>query len=299
MGQHEYWQAASVKPAHELLAESTSPYGEITATLDWCEENLFSPLWFVAEFFNSISNLGMFALGLYGAYRSYKQQLPMRFIAVYVGLATVGLGSFLFHATLLFESQLADELPMMWAMGTYLYCMAPREWRNQEHNRYLLLGVISAYVLGVTGLYTYTRNAVFFETAHGVGAAILLYRCVHWSRNQGSSEKFAVQRRWIAMAAASIVSAFALWNVDNVFCDWLRATRVWLNSPLLAPMLQFHAWWHLGAGYATYLLGLFMSFKELEEEDEEMSAGKQPRNKLVPGNNWFGLPILVEKIHNK
>lgn len=38
------------------------------------------------------------------------------------GVALVGFGSFLFHATLLFEAQLADELPMIYvgSMGLFL-----------------------------------------------------------------------------------------------------------------------------------------------------------------------------------
>ena len=37
------------------------------------------------------------------------------------GFAVVGLGSFIFHATLLYEAQLADELPMVWVAS---YCLA-------------------------------------------------------------------------------------------------------------------------------------------------------------------------------
>lgn len=290
-GEH-YWQAVSVKPAYELLAESTSPYGEITATLDWCEENLFSPLWFVAEFFNSISNFGMFALGLYGAYRSYKQSLATRFIVSYLCLAVVGIGSFLFHATLLFESQLADELPMMWADGAFLYCMAPHNWRKNDTKRFLLLSVIALYTFGVSGIYIYTRNVIFFEVSYGLGVVLLFGHCLHWASNKGAHPKFAAQRRLIAIGAMSLVGAFTVWNIDNFFCNQLRAARVWLNSPYLAPLLQFHAWWHLGAGYATYLLGLFLSYRDVVE-DEEMYG---TRCKLTHGSTWFGLPILVENL---
>lgn len=37
------------------------------------------------------------------------------------GFAFVGLGSFIFHATLLYEAQLADELPMVYVAT---YCLA-------------------------------------------------------------------------------------------------------------------------------------------------------------------------------
>lgn len=278
---HPHWSAASSQSAAELAAHN--PYGEITSTLDWCEENLFSPVWFMAEFFNSISNLGMLLLGLYGAHRSWKQRLPQRFIVGYLALALVGVGSLLFHATLLFESQLSDELPMLWADAVFLFCMAPKRWREDDTKRYVLLGALAAYALGTTAVYLYTRSALFFESAYALGVVLMLVHCVHWAQTEGKQPRFAPQRRLIAVGAASLVGAFAVWNVDNLLCDQLRALRAWLGSPLLAPLLQFHAWWHLGAGYATYLLGVFVSYR-----DEEMCG------RLVHGKTWFGLPILIE-----
>jgi dihydroceramidase len=83
---------------------------------------------------NSFSNILTIALGLYGALRAKSQDLPLRYITCFTvimpldtmlagglpdirivlqGVAIVGLGSFIFHATLLYEAQLADELPMI------------------------------------------------------------------------------------------------------------------------------------------------------------------------------------------
>ena len=47
---------------------------------------------------------------------------------------------------------------------------------------------------------------------------------------------------------------FFLWNVDNLACESLRAFRGRPDvSPWAAAASQLHGWWHIFAGYATYV----------------------------------------------
>ena len=52
---------------------------------------------------------------------------------------------------------------------------------------------------------------------------------------------------------------FVLWNIDNYYCgqitDLREKTLRPANNPLkfLTAFTQLHGWWHLLAGYATYL----------------------------------------------
>ncbi|KAG6814153.1 hypothetical protein H0H92_002148 [Tricholoma furcatifolium] len=95
-------------------------YGPVTATLDWCEANYqFSH--YIAEMANSFSNLFTIALAVCGGYTAMRQSLPARYVAGYAGVALVGIGSFAFHATLLFQAQLADELPMIYVGSMSLW----------------------------------------------------------------------------------------------------------------------------------------------------------------------------------
>ncbi len=51
----------------------------------------------------------------------------------------------------------------------------------------------------------------------------------------------------ILRAVLLMVSAFGIWNVDNVACSILRSMRDALPFPMLfvSPLLQFHALWHI------------------------------------------------------
>ena len=102
----------------------------------------FSP--YIAEMANSFSNLFSIGISLCGFYetRVRGRELPLRYGIGYLvcatvvhvpekylsecvlslqGIALVGLGSFFFHATLLFEAQLADELPMIYVSSVNLF----------------------------------------------------------------------------------------------------------------------------------------------------------------------------------
>lgn len=45
---------------------------------------------------------------------------------------------------------------------------------------------------------------------------------------------------------------FLLWNIDNILCDSLRASRQTL-PPGVGVVTQFHAWWHIFTGLGSYL----------------------------------------------
>jgi dihydroceramidase len=50
-------------------------------------------------------------------------RLLFRLIAGYTSLIVIGLGSVLFHATLKYEMQLMDEVPMIYGTAVIGYCI--------------------------------------------------------------------------------------------------------------------------------------------------------------------------------
>ena len=85
-------------------------WGCQTATIDWCEPN-YGVTYYIAEFWNTISNVAMVLLGAFGIWPH--PTVEARFALSYFALFFVGIGSAAFHMTLLYQCQLADELPMM------------------------------------------------------------------------------------------------------------------------------------------------------------------------------------------
>jgi hypothetical protein len=95
----------------DLLALTTD-WGHHTGTIDWCETN-YSHSPYIAEFVNTLTNLPSILLGIYGAWHTTQNGIPLRYGLCYLGLSLIGVGSFGFHASLRWEWQLMDELPMV------------------------------------------------------------------------------------------------------------------------------------------------------------------------------------------
>lgn len=76
----------------------------LRATLDWCEEN-YVALDFVAEFWNTLSNLMIILPCVFGLYIVWRQRMELRFALAYSALMVVGIGSWLFHMTLTWHFQ--------------------------------------------------------------------------------------------------------------------------------------------------------------------------------------------------
>lgn len=78
-----------------------------------CEPN-YQLSRFVAEPFNTFSNLSFVLLGLLGAAHEASENAKRSYIFMYLTVSAIGLGSMAFHGTLTFLGQQLDELPMVW-----------------------------------------------------------------------------------------------------------------------------------------------------------------------------------------
>src|ERR1700761_6166488 len=96
---------------------------------------------------NSVSNGATVALSLYGASNAASQGPPLRrqlgflvsqnilceSVAHHIqGLGIVGVGSFAFHASLLYSAQLADELPMIYSSSWSCFALFDTEFKFNE-----------------------------------------------------------------------------------------------------------------------------------------------------------------------
>jgi hypothetical protein len=116
---------------------------------------------YIAEFYNTISNIPMILLGLFGLYHAFKSRLDYRFNLSFFFLFFIGIGSSLFHATLLYHFQLLDELPMILGSLVFIYCMVDMqlvsllENNPKKHHitslRWILTFFLTAYGI-ITGI---------------------------------------------------------------------------------------------------------------------------------------------------
>ena len=223
-------------------------WGPVTASVDWCEANyVHTP--YVAELFNTLSSLAMVLAGALGLIL-HARVLERRILVAFAALMGVGVGSVLFHATLRFGLQLADELPMVYLVlliVDILYGPKPA----------LRAGLILSAV-GLTVLCVFTRgeteSTVFrwgfssFEVASLVGAAGLY-------RTGRDRERRALYRRGMVAYALGILA----WSSELQLCPALSALP--LNP-------QLHALWHVLVSAGFYALLTFIAAEQLARRGE-------------------------------
>ncbi|KAG7470569.1 hypothetical protein MATL_G00115230 [Megalops atlanticus] len=224
-------------------------WGRPTSTLDWCEDN-YVVSFYIAEFWNTVSNIIMILPPIYGAIQTLKDGLEVRYVFAFLGLAAVGVGSWCFHMTLLYEMQLLDELPMIYSCCLFVYCLC--ECFKQENTvHYFLIVVLLVFSVAVSLVYLQWKEPVFHQVMYGMLVGCLVLRSV-----------FIVTwvYPWLRPLAYTSLSVFMigflLWNIDNHLCDMLRGARRRL-PPGVGAVTQLHAWWHILTGLGSYLHILF------------------------------------------
>lgn len=218
-------------------------WGTPTATIDWCEAN-YEVTTYIAEFWNTISNLIMILLPIYGLYWSIKQKRNKKklnnfvirnsTLAVYFALMMIGSGSWLFHMTLLYPMQLLDELPMIYGFGFGLYALfdileSAYQLENdangvEKHtnlpSRLTVFMLIVLYCLFVTFIYVLVwSDPLFHQIAFGIMVAMVIVL------GYKTLSMYKLSKKLYILALTYLILAFGFWNLDNNFCGHLKKYR--------------------------------------------------------------------------
>lgn len=236
-------------------------WGDHTASIDWCETNYASTR-FIAEFINTLSNIPFIALGAYGAYKMRKCGAPLRYAATMAGLAGIGLGSAGFHTTLKWEWQMMDELPMIYVIMHSTYLVFDTSPGFEMGWSWLGLLAVFAFDAFITVSYFYFNNPVYHQLTFAAIQILSTVRVTNLILSLPPSSVHPARGivfRLFYTGLAIFAAGFAIWNVDNIFCNQLKAMKEVLlaQGGIVAKSawaLEGHAWWHLATGYGSYLV---------------------------------------------
>jgi dihydroceramidase len=223
----------------------------------FCEED-YGTAFYIAEFINSLTNITYIYYGLrhmYGSPRSRGILAPdVDFMSV--SMILLGVGSFLFHATLRHTFEFVDELSMLvltWSMlrATYTAGQPPARAR-------LISVALVVFYIPYSALYVWTVD-ILLQVVGFVGAIVLIAFRTHYLFGSLRSTDSSVNERraWRRRSRRAVVIAlfgYALWNIDIQFCPQLRTIRQRVGLPW-AWIFEFHGWWHI---FTAMGAGLYM-----------------------------------------
>jgi dihydroceramidase len=230
-------------------------WGAPTSSVDWCEANyLYSP--YLCELFNTLSSLAIVLAGFFGVW-FHRGVLQRRFLLAFLALLMVGIGSVAFHATLRFELQMLDELPMLWLALVMIYTLIENQPTRRFGPWFPALLVIHGMLVSL--LVLFTRGGLefwIFQISFGVTEVYGLYRVWRIHRRSRS----AIVHRLFRWGMGFYLVAIALWTVDTHLCSFVSATLP--SWGLFNP--QLHAVWHVLVSLGFYSLVLLIAYDRFD-----------------------------------
>ena len=238
-----------------LLNNATGYWGPVSSSIDWCERN-YDVTFYIAEFWNTISNALLIIVGIVGIYLMRKHKMDTRFYFIYGGTALLGVGSCAFHATLTHIGQQGDETPMIFTINTWLWSLMAADPKFERAHR--LFCKFSATFLVLT--------SVLFAVVHFEVSFVTLFQSLFGSSIAATfifvlrglaTVTDPVSRRFAITYMISFLAATAPWLADQFFCDHLYTLPFGIPNP------QCHAWWHVGTGVASCYGAAFICSQRL------------------------------------
>ncbi|KNC99489.1 uncharacterized protein SPPG_04885 [Spizellomyces punctatus DAOM BR117] len=263
-------------------------WGPVTSTLDWCEENYLLSH-YVAEWWNTTSNLVFHVTALIGIYNAVRVKAEARIIYSFLALAVVGTGSAAFHGSLTYEMQLMDELPMIY--GSCIFVFSTLQTFPPGKFPTLTSIVLAVYALFVTVVYIMLRDPVFHQVSYAVLVAITSLVPIAHINKLGRIYPGTKRVLWFLYVTSlgSYLFGFLLWNIDNFYCDAFRSWKNTTGYPLRV-LGELHAWWHLLTGYGSYGSVILSQYMRL------LALGKANTVEF----KYYGiLPVIVPRDHKR
>eukprot|EP00759_Apiculatamorpha_spiralis_P038720 PhF_6_TR37807/c0_g1_i1/m.56289/K04711/ACER3, YDC1; dihydroceramidase len=220
----------------------------ITSNMDWCEEN-YVVVSFIAEFFNTLSSIPVALFALHGCLHVYRNSLGPMPLALHLIMFVVGVGSVLFHGTLTWQGQTADEIPMLLAITLYLYAILSI---RGPLSVVVTLGFFS-FMLFAVCLY-FMADFLYFISCYVIVLIVQVVVSVRHIQDPRCGR--GVRRLFITGATTYIGGSLCLWLPETILCG----NRLHTQHSTVFQKLYLHAWFHLTSALGAYLWGVFICY---------------------------------------
>lgn len=222
----------------------------------------------------------------------------------------IGFGSFVFHSTLKYPMQLLDELSMIYTACILFF--ATFEHGRSPKAKVVLAAITTSIAMSVTGYYHYLGDPVFHQNMFALLTAVVFARSLYTmettlrpgrrtlksslnaaeKQRRDTRDAVTLERMWrmIPVGLGSVAAGFLIWNLDTMYCGYLRSWRRQVGLPW-GVLLEGHGWWHLLTGIAEYYNIVWATELRycLEERQDEVE--------LLWPSLWTSMPKLVRKKH--
>eukprot|EP00545_Synedropsis_sp_CCMP1620_P003366 CAMPEP_0119006206 /NCGR_PEP_ID=MMETSP1176-20130426/2169_1 /TAXON_ID=265551 /ORGANISM="Synedropsis recta cf, Strain CCMP1620" /LENGTH=261 /DNA_ID=CAMNT_0006958097 /DNA_START=66 /DNA_END=851 /DNA_ORIENTATION=+ len=236
-------------------------WGEMDTTTTFCEPKYAFSSYF-AEFVNAWSSLIYVVVGIYIVHK-FPHSRWNRMAGIW--LATIGIGSFLFHATMRYSMQLMDELPMVGFIWTVVMhkTMSTQHASIQKYATAIQV-FISMQAVALVALYIYWDQYEIF--LHGFTIMVLNDAVLGFLLKTTGPLRHGVLKRQVNMyGLCLILVGKGVWELENQVCHAIPS--------LIWPM---HTIWHFCSAASAYNTCIFNHLCCLDDSSSDDVSSKIP-----------------------
>jgi len=165
-----------------------------------------------------------------------------------VALLFLGIGSFLFHASMRKTFEFVDELSMVGLSWSMLDAIFTADVKSPSKRR-AIHAAFAVFHIVFCVMYVLTVNIIYQVVVFVGGMIITGFKSHYLLKELKASGGLtdAMAKDWSRRGWDSVyVSLFGylLWNIEFMYCAELRAMRETIGLPF-AWVFEFHGWWHI------------------------------------------------------
>jgi len=199
---------------------------------------------------------------------------PARWDFMSLSLLVLGIGSFLFHATLRQTMQLVDDVSMLLLAWSMLQSVCAV--RQTPTLVWAINTGLTVSVCAFAAFYVWTGEILYHTFGFLTMMSFLTGRSryiIHWMEPRlAGKERRWNSRTWLSMFWTMF--GYVLWTIDLEFCKELRELRTRVGLPW-AWVLELHGWWHVLTAMGA---SQFMEIaREMREEAKREEAKREKR----------------------
>ena len=221
---------------HRRLESRAGFWGNGTAFINWCEVD-YEYSFYVAELFNTITNLAYIVVGIRAImhHMKFSSNLNINVISAAICMILTGVFSAFFHATLLLEWQKADEV---FENGILIFVLYESFHLTFKH-------ALVHFIVAACGI-LFIKSFLFCEV-HLI--TIVLFTILRFRKLSVSNSLLA---SYVSQCSILTVLGAVSWLIDRTACEYTKFNHF---------SLQLHSFWHI---FTALALGkAFLAVEEL------------------------------------
>ena len=280
------------------MADSARRYHGPSTGINWCEED-YAKTKYIAEFWNTFTNIVYVYVGLKSLLLCRQKRLPTRFYLIACFILLTGITSGMFHATLHLKHQRLDEIFENASMISIFHTLSSLSIYSTTTSTELY--VVWHFFLCTMGI-VFCAYFLFCEI-HLIGISIwsgrVLYqfalspkeRCLGKLKSGGSQRGATKGSLMLQRVNRTLLLALlggVCWLLDRLACEQLSKFRF--------GYVQLHAWWHVFTGLALHEIFVLAAalhmyrYRKVKTDGEDVDT---PLHYVVPLKHRFMLSQLV------